>query len=387
MPQRLGSARLDWVILPHVLAVVLGVALVLATTANVLRVLVVPRAGWSLSSRLIDSVVDAFFRLLTVRFRDYEKKDLVLAAQAPVFLVAQLLTWLGAYELAWLLVLWPSVGGPGAAAREAASSMFTLGFAATPGAGPTSADILAALSGLFVITLQIAYLPTLYSAFNRREAEVTLLEVRAGMPPWGPELLARTRYGVRAPDDLPELYARWERWAADVAESHSNYPVLIRFRSPRSLFSWLVGLLAVMDSAALWLSLAPSRERLEPRLALRMGFTALRQIAGALHMPVDNDPDPDGDIQLRYEEFAEAVERLKAVGFSLERSAEEAWPHFRGWRVNYEALAYALAWRTDAVPAPWSGPRRWRHETIEVRRPPNRLPSIKPQPPSPQVPG
>jgi hypothetical protein len=332
-------------------------------------------------------VVDAFFRVLTLRFRDYEKKDLVLAAQAPVFLVAQLLAWLAAYELAWLLVLWPSVGGLGAAAREAASSMFTLGFAATPAAGPTAADILAALTGLFVITLQIAYLPTLYSAFNRREAEVTLLEVRAGMPPWGPELLARTRYGVRAHDDLPELYARWERWAADLAESHSNYPVLVRFRSPRSLFSWLVGLLAVMDSAALWLSLVPSRERIEPRLALRMGFTALRQIAGALHIPVDNDPDPDSDIQLRYEEFAEAVEQLKAVGFVVERTAEEAWPHFRGWRVNYEALAYALAWRTDAVPAPWSGPRRWRHETIPVRRPPNRLPSSEPPHPSSEVSG
>jgi hypothetical protein len=45
-------------------------------------------------------------------------------------------------------------------------------------------------------TLQIAYLPTLYSAFNRRENEVALLNARAGTPSWGPELLARTHYGL-----------------------------------------------------------------------------------------------------------------------------------------------------------------------------------------------
>ena len=61
-------------------------------------------------------------------------------------------------------------------------------------------------------------------------------------------------------------------------------------------------------------------------------------------------------IQLSYEEFEAGVQRLLDVGFEIERSAEEAWPHFRGWRVNYEPIAYALAYRLDAVPALWSGP-------------------------------
>ena len=173
----------------------------------------------------------------------------------------------------------------------------------------------------------------------------------------GPELLLRTRYGVAVRvDDLPAFYNRWERWAADVAESHSNYPVLVRFRSPHPLDSWLVGLLSVMDSAAMLLALRPSQDRIEPRRAIRMGFTALREIGGALGMAVDMDPDPDSDITLTFEEFAAAVDQLRTVGFPVEREAEEAWPHFRGWRVNYEALAYALAYQTDQVPAPWSGP-------------------------------
>jgi len=83
----------------------------------------------------------------------------------------------------------------------------------------------AAATGLVIVTLQIAYLPALYAAFNRREVEVALLNARAGVPSWGPELLARTHYalgtGVSALDTLPGLYARWERWAADVAESRT----------------------------------------------------------------------------------------------------------------------------------------------------------------------
>jgi hypothetical protein len=307
--------------------------------------------------------------------RAYERKDQVLAGQGAVVLVAQLITWLVAFELGYALILWPFVHGFPQALRETGSSMFTLGFASTSGSAPTVVDLLAAATGLVVVALQIAYLPTLYSAFNRRETEVTLLTARAGLPPWGPELLVRTRYGVAVrSDDLPAFYNRWERWAADVAESHSNYPVLVRFRSPQALSSWLVGLLAVMDSAAMLLALCPSRDRIEPRRAIRMGFTALSQIGVGLGTPSDPDPDPDAEIQLRFEEFAAAVELLRTVDFPMERDAAEAWPHFRGWRVNYETLAYTLARRIDAVPAPWSGPRRWPAETIPVRRPANRAP-------------
>ena len=116
-------------------------------------------------------------------------------------------------------------------------------------------------------------------------------------------------------DDLPEFYALWERWAADVAESHSNYPVLTRFRSPQPLTSWLVGLLAVMDSAALLLALCPSRDRFEPRYCLRMGFTALREIAVGLGLPVEADPDPDEPLALPYDDYCAGVQRLVDAEF------------------------------------------------------------------------
>jgi hypothetical protein len=106
-----------------------------------------------------------------------------------------------------------------------------------------------------------------------------------------------------------------------------------------------------------------------------MGFTALRQMGRAVGIDVDHDPDPDTQTQLTFEEFETAVQRLNDVGFEVERTAEEAWPHFRGWRVNYEGVALALARATNAPPALWSGPRRWPSTPIPPSRPQNRRPS------------
>ena len=360
----------------RVVGAVVGVLLVVLTALNVIRTLIVPRARPGGVSRAVDATVDSLFHLLTRRFNSYEDRDRILAGQASAVLVALLIVWLLAFLVGFALQLWPWTHDLGSAFRESVSSMFTLGFDSTRGGAPTSLDGAAALSGLIVVAVQIAYLPTLYGAFNRRETEVTLLGARAGSPPWGPELLARTRYGMHVrTDDLPGFYALWERWAADVAESHANYPVLVRFRSPQPMSSWLVGLLAVLDSAALYLALCPEQERYETRMCLRMGFTALRQIGVAVGVPVDVDPDPDEPLQLGYDDYLAGVQRLVDEGFPVERTAEEAWPHFRGWRVNYEAVAYELARRTDAVPALWSGPRRWDTEQMAPVRPPNRQPT------------
>src|SRR4029077_12673304 len=184
-------------------------------------------------------------------------------------------------------LMWPLVhGGIGTAFIAAGSSLFTLGFAEAAGAPPAVVVFAAAITGLVIVTLQIAYLPTLYAAFNRRETEVALLNARAGVPSWGPELLARTHYalgtGVSTLDTMPDLYARWERWAADIAESHTTYLPLVRFRSPLPLSSWVTALLAVLDSAALFLALSPASAPVVPaRLCLRGGFQAFNRIARA----------------------------------------------------------------------------------------------------------
>jgi hypothetical protein len=129
-----------------------------------------------------------------------------------------------------------------------------------------------------------------------------------------------------------------------------------------------------MDAAAMHLALDPAGAPPQARLVLRAGFTALQDIARVVGIRFESDPLPDASVQLTFEEFAEGVERVTAAGFRVERSAEEAWPHYRGWRVNYESTAYTLARKVDAVPARWSGTRDWPSTPITTIRPPHRRP-------------
>jgi len=360
----------------RLVAAVVGGLLVLAVWTSVTGTLIVSRSvsGWL--TRWVDRVVNGAFVLAAGAIPEYKRRDRLLATQPAAILLTQLAAWLGISFIGFALLLWPfATRGVASAFTDAGSSLFTLGFAEPAGAVPAVIVFLASATGLVIVTLQIAYLPTLYSAFNRRETEVALLNARAGVPSWGPELLARTHYalgsGMSTLDTMPDLYAQWERWSADIAESHTTYLPLVRFRSPLPLSSWVTGLLAVLDSAALFLALSPGAAPVVPaRLCLRAGFLAFGRIARAMGFPIPEEPDPEGGISLTYEEFLDAVARMRQVGFLIERDPAEAWTDFVGWRINYEQAAYAVAYALDVVPAKWSGPRRHPTEAIPPFRPP-----------------
>ena len=376
------------------IAAACGALLVLTAWASLIGTLIVPRPVASWLTRLVDRVVLAAYHMLTRRCTEYAELDPILATQAAAILVTQIVAWLVIVFAGFTLLLWPfATSGIASAMTDAGSSLFTLGFSEPAGAAPAALVFIASATGLIIVALQIGYLPTLYAAFNRRETEVALLNARSGVPSWGPELLARTHYalgtGVSTLNTLPELYSSWERWAADVAESHTTYLPLVRFRSPRRRSSWIVGLLAVLDSAALYLALAPEHAPIVPaRLCLRGGKDCLTRVAQAMGFDIPDEVDPDSGISLTYDEFLDAVRRLEQVGFEITRAPADAWPGFVGWRVNYERPAYALAQATDAVPALWSGPRRLKTPPMApIIPPPGRQRYQQPaSPASPPVP-
>jgi hypothetical protein len=358
-------------------AAAFGVLLVLAGWQSVIGTLIVPRPVGSWLTRWVDRVVVTAYMAVTRPVSGWVRRDRILATQAATILVSQLVAWLTIFLVGFTLVLWPSGGRSiSASLTDAGSSIFTLGFAEPTGFAPAVFVFTAAATGMVVIALQIGYLPTLYAAFNRRETDVALLVDRSDAPSWGPELLARTHYalgtGVSAINTLPDLYEQWERWAADVGESHTTYLPLVRFRSPQPYSSWVTSLLAVLDSAALILCLAPEEAPTVPaRLCLRSGFRCLGRIARAMGIDVPMEADPDGKITLTYEEFLDAVARMRDVGFPITRDPADAWPDFVGWRVNYERPAYEIAAAIDAVPALWSGPRRPPTPPVPPLRPPS----------------
>lgn len=351
---RLVATQLSWWA-----AFVFGVLLVLFTWSSIVTTTILPRDNVSPVAWWTWEATRKVFFLAVARTRRYAIRDRILAYFAPVVVLVTLFTWLFLFFVAYALLFLPFDGGNLPRAFElSGSSMFTLGIATEANLGPMALEFCAAFTGLVVVALMIGYLPTLYGAFNRREILVTELAARAGSPPWGPEVLARHHLNS-ATSLLPSLFTAWEQWAADVAESHTSYPWLMGFRSPRKLDCWVVSLLAVLDAAALYLAVCPQAAPAEARQFLRMGYVALRNMARTGGHPVNMDPLPTDPLRLTFEQFALGIEHLREAGFPVERGAEDAWADFRGWRVNYEDAAYFMTNLAEAVPAPWSGPRRY----------------------------
>ena len=108
-------------------------------------------------------------------------------AQGATILIVQFAAWLGGSFIGFTLLLWPFVtGGITQAFAVAGGAMTTLGFSEPAGTIPPAIVFAAAWSSLVIVAPQIAYLPALYAAYNRRETEASLLNARAGEPSWGP---------------------------------------------------------------------------------------------------------------------------------------------------------------------------------------------------------
>jgi hypothetical protein len=360
----------------RIAALAAGAAIFAFTWAVVVFTIVLPRGQWGPGrvSTIVTRTVRLFFAAFARMTKSYERKDAILAPIGPIAVLAQLVVWLALFGIAFVLMLATYTHDVGRAISQVLAAMFTLGLARSGHLTNDTITTLAGATGLIVVALQIAYLPSLYAAFNRREVLTTMLTSRAGEPAWGPEILIRHQL-VGITDALPDFYASWEQWAAEVSESHVSYPVLLLFRSPDPWSSWVLSLLSVMDAAAMHLALQPQSAPSQARMCIRMGYVALRRISSSLDWQFDEDPLPDAPIELTEREFAAAVAFLDDSGFLIERDVASAWPHFRGWRVNYEDLAYRWANRVVAPIAPWSGTRPGiAGGPVAPRRPSHRAP-------------
>src|SRR5581483_5648747 len=199
----------------------------------------------------------------------------------------------------------------------------------------------------------IAYLPTMYSAWSRREEAVALLEVRAGRPPSAPELIIRLKR-IGGMDQLGTLWDDWEVWFANIDETHTSLAALSFFRSPTAHRSWITAAGAVLDAAAIVNSVVEIPHDPRADLCLRAGYVALRDIARFFDLPFEEHPDPYDAVSVARPEFEEACDRMAAAGVPLKEDRDQAWRDFAGWRVNYDSVLIRLASLTMAPEAPWS---------------------------------
>jgi hypothetical protein len=131
--------------------------------------------------------------------------------------------------------------------------------------------------GLGFVALVIGYLPVLYGAFSRREVSVALLDSRAGSPPNAAELLRRHSF-EGGQEALTALLEEWERWAAEILESHISYPILCYYRSQHDTQSWLSALVSILDTCALLISVIEGTKSRQAQLTFVMARHALVDI-------------------------------------------------------------------------------------------------------------
>src|SRR6185436_13405157 len=133
-------------------------------------------------------------------------------------------------------------------------------------------------TGFAMLAIVIGYLPVLYQAFSRREVNISLLDQRAGSPS-SPAELFRRHNASGSVEDLNEFLSGWERWAAELMESHLSYPVLCFFRSQHDNQSWLAAMTTILDTCALVIVGMGGSSAWQARLTFAMARHAIVDIA------------------------------------------------------------------------------------------------------------
>jgi hypothetical protein len=341
-----------WIALPA------GIVLLVWTLLDVFRTLVMPRAarGRFRLSRVLFQPMWRPWRWVGVRRKNSQARERVLSAAAPFFFFVLLVGWVSLALLGYALLLWspafvhglgPGQGSFGDAMYASGTSLFTLG-SAVPTGWTRAVAVAAGATGLGLFAVVIAYLPVLYQAFNRREVGVLLLDARAGSPPSGPELLHRMgSAGVAS--SLPELFAEWERWVADVLETHMSYPLLVLFRSPHEETSWITSLGSVLDAATLIITSVEDEPDGRARLLYGTGVHAVEDLFYYLRLP-------ERETVIQRDEFEDVLHDMKDDGFSI-RPVDDAFARFTEKRAKYASRLNAIAVLLAAPPGLWIGDR------------------------------
>jgi hypothetical protein len=227
------------------------------------------------------------------------------------------------------------------------TTLFTLGIGdITPNSAIARViTVIEAGVGFGFLALVIGYLPVLYQGFSRREVNISLLDARAGSPPSAGELLVR-HVGDAA--GLETLLRDWERWAAELMESHLSYPLLLYFRSQHEHQSWLGALTAVLDASALCMAGVEGAPVRQAKLTFAMARHAVVDLAQATSVAPE-PPDPD---RLPPEDFQSLRAHLALHGVLLNEGPMTE-TTLASLRALYEPYVARMAVRFCLTLPPW----------------------------------
>jgi hypothetical protein len=191
--------------------------------------------------------------------------------------------------------------------------------------------------GFAILALVISYLPILYQAFSRREANISLLDARAGSPPTAFELVRRCGGEDRC-QAATEFLASWERWSAELLETHLSYPVLGYYRSQHENQSWLAAMTTLLDASALGMIGVDGVSRRQARLTFAIARHTIVDLAQVFRTP----PCPGPYERITEGEFEQFRSYLSSAGMILSTD-EDFYERLAKLRTLYEPFLDALS--------------------------------------------
>jgi len=280
--------------------------------------------------------------------RSDKRRNTFLSIYGPLSILFLLSFWATGLIMGFAMLHWaigtPLGGKEGAAglgiyAYFSGVTFFTLGYGDITPSEPLG-RVLAVVEtgiGFGFLAVVISYLPILYTAFSRREVTISLLDARAGSPPTAATLLGRlARFSDLKRLDL--FLGEWERWAAEVLESHLSFPVLSYYRSQHDNQSWLAALTTILDTSALVVAAVPRDDRSQAWMAFAMGRHVVVDLCQSYYAP-PVDPPVDRLHPERWRAFCEQLEKA-GLKLSQGQTIERRLLELRGM---YEPFIMALS--------------------------------------------
>ncbi len=343
-----------------ILAIIVGIVLIFLVIQDSFESIILPRrvSRRFRLSRLFYTSTWMLWSSIGRRMHSGNRREFYLSYYGPLSLILMLAVWALVLVLSFALIEW-GLSSPlnvpekdvtfGTYLYMSGTTFVTLGLGdVTPMSGLARFLVFAEAGfGFGLLALIIGYIPVIYQAFSRREINISLLDARAGSPSSATELLRRS-YRDRKMDELVQFMREWERWCAELLESHLSYPVLTYYRSQHERQSWLAALTTILDTCAL---LIVGFEDISIP-TIRYTFAIARHAAVDLAQVYGTPPMNPKLGRLAKTEFARMRDALAEVGLVLQQG-EYTEEQLSNIRRMYEPFVNAIAEHLLLNLPPW----------------------------------
>ena len=334
----------------YILASIAGILCLFTVLLDAFQTIILPRRA---TGRLrLTSLFYTFtwnpWCFIARRLHNPHRRETFFSYFGPLSLIVLLAVWAALMILGFALLFF-ALGSPFTDSTHmprffndlyvSGTTIFTLGLGDVVPQNNWSRSLLVleAGTGFGLLAVVMGYFPVLYAAFSRREMIISLLDARAGSPPTAGELLRRHSY-EGADQALAALLNEWERWSAELLESHLSYPLLCYFRSQHNNQNWLSALTAILDTSALLISGVRGPEARQAQLTFAMARHAMVDLSQIFSCrPASNMAD-----RLPPERYRRLFDQLCQSGVSVCHDSMTA-ERLREMRALYEGYAEALS--------------------------------------------